>query len=424
VTFHKKGWSAISAGQSDPKGRSGAFTLMKPENQKTYHHLSTGTLELKKSTVHTEKSLFQVAERINPKRSFLFVSTVLGRHIPVRPRDHFAAVDRLVDQIPESALQGPLLVMGYAETAVGIGAAVARRIRQRRPGSDTLYLSTTRHPVDGRDWVAFSEGHSHATAHHVMSPSPQRPLNGAAMTLILVDDETTTGKTFAALFKAVRDGGLAVGRVLLLTFTDWSDGQAAGAIAEAAPDTPVDVFSLLHGAWRWERDAEATLPELPIWTGEAPLPVWTPAEAPRPLFEAPRLGLRTEPDAAISDILARLRPAPTASEAILVIGTGEHVWAPMLLAERLEYEGADVRFIATTRSPILSGDVIRHKISFPDHYGIGVPMYLHNVPPRPNERVIIMTETESIGICPKLLTYLGKGCIIDGAGRMMEFNEK
>jgi hypothetical protein len=96
----------------------------------------------------------------------------------------------------------------------------------------------------------------------------------------------------------------------------------------------------------------------------------------------------------------------------------------MLLAERLEYEGADVRFIATTRSPILSGDVIRHKISFPDHYGIGVPMYLHNVPPRPNERVIIMTETESIGICPKLLTYLGKGCIIDGAGRMMEFNEK
>jgi hypothetical protein len=37
--FPQEGWSAISAGQSDPQGRSGAFTLMQPANKKTYHRL-------------------------------------------------------------------------------------------------------------------------------------------------------------------------------------------------------------------------------------------------------------------------------------------------------------------------------------------------------------------------------------------------
>jgi hypothetical protein len=114
-------------------------------------------------------------------------------------------------------------------------------------------------------------------------------------------------------------------------------------------------------------------------------------------------------------------PAVAAGDSVLVIGTGEHVWGPMLLAERLEQEGADVTFVATTRSPILNGEVIRHKVVFPDHYRVGVPMYLHNVPERPSARVIIMTETGDDGICPTLRAYLGRGHIINGAGQVTEF---
>jgi hypothetical protein len=114
-------------------------------------------------------------------------------------------------------------------------------------------------------------------------------------------------------------------------------------------------------------------------------------------------------------------PKIDAGDAVLVIGTGEHVWGPMLLAERLEQEGADVKFVATTRSPILNGEVIRHKVTFPDHYRVGVPMYLHNVPERPCARVIIMTETGDDGICPTLRAWLGRGHIINGAGQVTEF---
>ena len=384
----------------------------------TRHPLNTGVLELRTTAAPAGGELFGIAERINPKRSFLFVSTVLGRHIPVSPRDHFGAVNAIVDQIPDALLGGPLLVMGYAETAVGIGAAVARRIRERRPNADLMYLSTTRHPVEGKEWVRFSEGHSHATAHHVMLPTSCELLSGPSRTLVLVDDETTTGNTFAALFKAVHDGGLEVGRVLLLTLTDWSNGRAAQAIAEICPGIPVDSFSLVRGEWRWQPNANATLPAVPLWTGAATLPPWVPNPALNSLFQAPRLGLNMEP--MLPEIPADL-PAVAAGDSVLVIGTGEHVWGPMLLAERLEQEGADVTFVATTRSPILNGEVIQHKVAFPDHYRVGVPMYLHNVPERPCTRVIIMTETDTDGICPTLRAYLGRGHIINGAGQVTEF---
>lgn len=383
----------------------------------SHHQLNTGVLDLRITGGISGKELFQIAERINPKRSFLFVSNVLGRHIPVRPQDHFAAVDLMVDLIPDKMIEGPVLVMGYAETAVGIGAAVARGISRRRPKSDPLYLSTTRHPVAGRDWARFSEGHSHATAHHVMSPSYD-VLSGPPLTLVLVDDETTTGKTFAALFEAVRKQGLPVGRVLLLTLTDWSEGSAVCAIADLAPDIPVNGFSLMQGGWTWTKDGAAILPELPGWSDQPILPSWIADRIGDTALRAPRLGIRPSQNGTI--VPAGL-PKVAFRQPVLVIGTGEHVWGPMLLAEQLEKDGADVRFVATTRSPIMKGSVICHKVTFADHFGIGIPMYLHNVPERPNAQVIIMTETGSEGICKTLKAHLGHGHIIDGAGHVTEF---
>jgi hypothetical protein len=381
--------------------------------------LGTGVLTLTIDDNRAGSDLFRVAERINPKRSFLFVSTVLGRHIPVRPRDHFAAVHDVVDQVPDRLLEGPVLVMGYAETAVGIGAAVARRISRRRTDQPTWYQSTTRHPVDGLSWAGFSEGHSHATAHHVMRPEPGL-LRGAPVTLVLVDDETTTGNTFVALIGALREGGLPVGRVLLVTLTDWSGGGAVRAVSEAVPGVPVDGFSLMRGHWEWSQDSAAVPPDVPVWSGSVRAPVWAPDPSGTPLLRAPRIAIPMGAADGLDRLADRVWPADR-GRPVLVIGTGEHVWGPMLLAERLEQAGADVRVVATTRSPIMQGEVIRHKAAFPDHFGLGVPMYLHNVPPRPDAHVIIMTETDANGMCSELRSHLGRGQIVDGAAQVTEF---
>lgn len=376
------------------------------------HPLRTGTLSLRLRD-RSGADLFRVAERINPKRSFLFVSTVLGRHIPVRPRDHFAAVTELVRRCERVRIPGPVLVIGYAETAVGLGAAVARGLAARRPGADLLYLSTTRHPVPGREWVRFSEGHSHATEHHVLRPDPHPALRSPDSTLVLVDDETTTGDTFAALTGALLSAGLRFARVLLVTLKDWSGGRAVRAVEALRPGLPVTIVPLLSGVWSWAPDPAVPAPELP-----GPVrpvgPLWAPGPAP-----SPRLGISDWADPETGRLTAALGHAPET----LVIGTGEHVWAPMRLAERLERDGAYVRFVATTRSPILPCEVIRHKVTFPDHFGLGVPMYLHNVPARPDARVVVMTETGADRICPALRSHLGRGVIVDGSGQLTEFCE-
>lgn len=49
-------------------------------------NLSCGRIEVSsEDTVYPLSDLFDIAERRNPKRVFLFVSKVLGRHIPVSP---------------------------------------------------------------------------------------------------------------------------------------------------------------------------------------------------------------------------------------------------------------------------------------------------------------------------------------------------
>lgn len=48
--------------------------------------LSCGRIEVSsEETDYPLTDLFDIAERRNPKRAFLFVSKVLGRHIPVSP---------------------------------------------------------------------------------------------------------------------------------------------------------------------------------------------------------------------------------------------------------------------------------------------------------------------------------------------------
>jgi hypothetical protein len=232
---------------------------------------------------------------------------------------------------------------------------------------------------------------------------------------VLVDDETTTGATFAALTAALIEGGLRPSRVLLVTLTDWSGGAAVASVSRLVPNAEVRAVSLLKGEWSWAPDPGLARPALPV-DAPAAYPLWVPSGT-----GAPRDGVRDWAYDQLNGVADRLAPKP--GERVLVIGTGEHVWEPMLLGEALEGRGADVRVVATTRSPILPGDAIRHKLTFPDHFGLGVPMYLHNVPRRPDARVVLLTETGADRVCPTLRSHLGSGHILDGSGQLTEFSE-
>ncbi|WP_318387798.1 phosphoribosyltransferase domain-containing protein [Enterobacter sp.] len=356
--------------------------------------LSCGTLEITACRGDMAfDDLFDLAERRNPKRAFLFVSKVLGRHIPVSPAIMRKVYQQLAAQFPAS-LPGPVLFIGMAETAVGLGAGVFDELRHRY--RDGVYLTSTRHPVDGELLCEFKEEHSHATDHLIYLPdSPAMRQNVLdARTLVLIDDEATTGRTFINLLAALRNTGRLpqIAQVITVTLTDWS----GDALPERCP-LPVTSCSLVSGQWRWTPSPTAAVPVMPSVniTGRGASPItgkqsWG------------RLGM-TVP---AGDLGRTVTASP--GERVLVLGSGEFVWEPFLLAEQLEAQGACVLYSATTRSPIAIGFAIQSAITFTDNYGLGIPNFVYNVAHQQFDRVLLCTETPADSVDAHLLQALAK----------------
>lgn len=353
--------------------------------------LQRGRMEVTvEQSAFAPEELFGFAERRNPKRAFLFVSKILGRHVPARPAVMSASYDTLAKMIP-SDLPGPVLVIGMAETAVGLGAGVHRAYRQLR--NDALFLPTTRHPLGTPVFTQFEEEHSHASRHlvHMPATAEMQAMLLGARSLVLVDDEASTGKTFANLYRALISAGLgSVERVVTCVLTDWSGGTAAAQIGESASS-----ISLLSGRYQFEEDMNAPLPDMPN--------VATVAEGEWAISrdqEWGRLGATSH----LSNFGQSVSARP--GQRILVVGTSEFVWPPFLLAERLAHQGADVWFSSTSRSPIAIGHEIKAACSFPDNYGLGIPNFLYNVDPKAYDRILICVETPKASVPAELLEHL------------------
>ncbi|GGX24633.1 hypothetical protein GCM10010297_52110 [Streptomyces malachitofuscus] len=142
--------------------------------------------------------LLGLALRRNPKRAHLLVSNVLGKHVPQSPsvvHGHGVALGRRVRELlGDSAADA--VVLGYAETATGLGHCVADGL------GAAPYLHSTRRPVAGTATAGgFEESHSHATSHLLL---PEDPLLLAGDgPLVLVDDEFSTGNTVLNTVRAL-----------------------------------------------------------------------------------------------------------------------------------------------------------------------------------------------------------------------------
>ncbi len=335
------------------------------------------------------EDLFGFAERRNPKRAFIFVSKVLGRYVPVCPLVMRQTYVGLAEQMPID-LPGPVLVVGMAETAIGMGAGVHDALDR----DDALYLPTTRHPLSQNMLAHFKEEHSHAT--HQLMHMPTDPAHRAmlfdAKTLILVDDEATTGKTLHNLAKALSARGISPQRIICTFLTDWSAGKAAAAVASVFPYAHVTSTALANGSYSWTPSNNVALHDLPA-----------------DIAACGAYDLTRNPDWGRQGIVQNeqmLHADAVPGRRTLVLGTSEFVWQPFLLAESLAKKGEDVRFAAVGRSPIFKGLIITDLIRCQDNYGLGVPNYLYNVDSADYDRIILCVETPANSIDPVLIDAL------------------
>ena len=353
--------------------------------------LPTGRLEVSVDQARWPlDALCDFAARENPRRGFLVVSRVLGRHIPTAPATMRRSVRDLAALVPAD-LPGPVMVIGLAETAVSLGQTLHREWRARTGRDDAYFLHSTRQRIEAELLCRFEEPHSHASAHLIYRPQIAVP---APRTLLLVDDEVSTGTTLRNLASALVDRWPEVERIVVATLTHWSGDLAW---LERMP-RPSAVVSLLAGRLRWTPDPTATFP--PAFAVEA-VSLGTMAEH----VNYGRLGLR-EPVAT-----PPATPLPGGAGPLRIVGTGEFTFLPFLLAERLEAAGRDVVVQATSRSPALVAGALRTKLAFRDNYGTGVANYLYNADAHDGRANWICHETPEGSVDPALVEALGAAVI-------------
>ena len=331
--------------------------------------------------------------RQNLKRGFLFVSKVLGKHYPVRPSKMRAVQRMLADKInPE--LPGPIVFVGMAETATCLGQAIHEEYLRRCNRNDVLFLQTTRYHLDKKPAFVFSEEHSHATAHLVHAPEYQLgvQLLQEAKTIVLIDDEVSTGKTFFNLASAFKRYAKNINCAILVTITDWTNGQ----FLELMP-IPSSTVSILSGSYSFQPNSDFISEAPSIFNGN----VLSKSQ----LFKHNhgRLGCHNVLNVPAS---IKQQALSNAYGRTLILGTGEFSYLPFRLAEILETEGFDIHFQTTTRSPIMVSNDIQAKMSLSDNYGDEIPNFLYNVKPGYYDTVIVCYETPSENVQPELIHSL------------------
>lgn len=357
------------------------------------------------------KKLVGLALRRNPKRAHLLVSTVLGKHVPTNPqtvlgagrllglltaaklasdailhddwlepqngdallealaRDLIASIEHsnlsvhLRHQLNALAHPVAAIVLGYAETATALGAAVAQQL-------GAPYIHSTRYPEPQASFYgAFEEAHSHATAHHL---TPGSDLLDRPLPLVLVDDELTTGATALNTIRELHAKAHHP-RYVLATLVDLRSAEDKARMAATAADlgVQVDVVALASGTVTLPPELAARADEYIERTAElSPAPPNTQATVEHLLFELPPpLKEGVESTAAhqqVAAALARRLPAFDPAERVLVLGIEEDMYLPLLVANELHH--GPVTFSTTTRSPVhpvaASGYAIRAALRY------------------------------------------------------------
>lgn len=373
------------------------------------------------TTSYTKETTLRVAKRYrNAKRAYLLVNPLQAKHMPVSPTEALTMMRTLGEGLRQE-FPGARLVLGFAETATALGAAVASRL-----GPDCAFLTTTREAGEGPGWVRFLEEHSHAAEQKLWGGDLDALLQKTD-TVLFVDDEISTGKTLRNMVAQLTRRWLALGEKTLV---------AASLLNRVTPEQEEALA-----------DAGITcrcLVRLPQEDHTAQVADWTVTEAPPAVPQ--NLSFRQEilPGEGLLDPRKTLRigaydsSCQAVAEAMLshtlgpvetlgktlVLGTEECMYPALRLGEKLERLGAEVCCHATTRSPIglcdAPGYPIRSGWKLPSFYEEGRTTYVYDL--KEYDTVIVVSDTKktdlraiqalaSVLTCKHLIYTQGEGYV-------------
>ncbi|MBG9917469.1 phosphoribosyltransferase family protein [Bacillus sonorensis] len=388
-------------------------------------------------------ALFEMAARVNKKRGFLFVSKVLGKHIPVSPLKPLLASGLLAIEYAEKTsglridgkdevtagflaedhesikkaydllnkqrfqLPDPPIVIGFAETATALGHGVFDCLEGASFIHTTREILKDKHPV-----LLFEEEHSHAVDQRCYTDEPL--FSAADRPVILVDDEITTGKTALNIIRDIQRKHPRR-EYAVLSLLDWRSEEHKEQFrkAESELGATISTIALLSGSVACEgqpldqslyddqphhREMNVSVRRIDISDCFTALPYRSEQTGAAPFVkETGRFGLSHEDkcgvETACQKAAGRLN-ALRKGKRVLCLGTGEFMYLPLKIASLM---GEHVAYHSTTRSPIHPSDdegyAVRNRFCFPNPENESVQHFIYNLPKRGYDEVFLFVET-------------------------------
>jgi hypothetical protein len=379
--------------------------------------------------------LFEMAARKNKKRGFLFVSKVLGKHIPVKPAASLLSggvlamrymeevhgvscskrediIDRLLSGQGEreaylSMLKEPFqlpdetLFIGFAETATALGHNMFEFF------DNAAFVHTTRENIQELESIInFEEEHSHATSQACYC---SEELLQKGRPIVLVDDEITTGNTALNIIRAIQQS-FPRKEYTVASLLDWRSADNKKRYKELEEELGIRIKTVTLLAWEIEvqgnpvedegaflyiKDERAAAPQvnrisLSSISKEIQDHPYTSisskGKASNVLYSGMTgrfSGLLSENKADIDSFcrMAGERLLQTRTEGkALCLGTGEFMYLPMKIAD---YMGDNLFYQSTTRSPIhrvnKTGYAVKSGFAFPCPEDDCIMNYFYNI---------------------------------------------
>jgi hypothetical protein len=329
--------------------------------------------------------LFDVAIRPYSRRPYLLISKPAARQIPIRPSFMNSMISLLVDQITD--LEGPVLVIGMAEGGIAPGGSMHREIISR--SVESYYTCSTRMRLDKEILFQFEEVHKWALPHKIyLSDDPT--IYDRIKTIVIVEDEITTGNTAMNLMQNIVDSNRFknLKKIIPAAFSDWSQAAADKRFSGLSSSV-----SLLTGVLK-QKNISVNLVAQEVYEWEKIIDNINLDK------DWGRLTSKNVDDCLLPDFTCK------SGEKILVIGTTEYARSPFMLADRLEKQGADVEFVIAQQNTLTIGEPIKQTFIFNDNYGLKINNFLYNVDVEKYEKIIYCAETPENSIDRKLIDYL------------------
>lgn len=345
------------------------------------------------STTYSANDIVNICKRKNnQKRDFLFVNSLQGKHIHVEPTKIFQLYDELVSVITKSInYDEKVIVIGFAETATAIGHYIASSLP-----NCIYYMQTTRELIpNAKSFLEFKEEHSHAMEQFLYG-------DVSVLTecdrIIFVDDEISTGNTVLNFIHEIQKNGICVkyGVASLLNWQDdeWTDKfkrlnidtyfVLRGKLKDLSAKVCISVSDEVHTSFKFK--------EMPkIIEVKSDISNYFKERIgglPYNLFDFSKIIYSTISSALYNKL-------PMVGEKVLVLGTEEYMFTPMIFAKELKDTlQVDVQFHATTRSPIETSNLedyaLKERYPITSCYDLARKTYIYNL--MRYDKVYIVTD--------------------------------